>query len=96
MSSSLKLPTFLSLHMCVHMSCLCTCHVCTCCASAKHVSWPGPSDGGFGLKMKMGWSEGQLLGKEGKGHVEIISVDVKFDRAGVYVQCILSEHLWSS
>ena len=39
---------------------------------------------GFGIKMmkKMGWSEGQPLGRMGKGVTEPIPMSVKVDRAG--------------
>ena len=39
---------------------------------------------GFGVKMmkKMGWNEGQPLGRMGKGVTEPIAMDVKVDRAG--------------
>jgi len=39
----------------------------------------------FGMKMlkKMGWQEGQPLGKKGEGHVEPIALDVKVDRSGL-------------
>ena len=39
---------------------------------------------GFGMKMlkKMGWKEGQPIGKHGEGHVEPICLDVKMDRGG--------------
>ena len=43
-----------------------------------------PVGDGFGMKMlkKMGWQEGQPIGKQGEGHVEPICVDVKMDRTG--------------
>lgn len=39
---------------------------------------------GFGMKMmkKMGWNEGQPLGRMGKGVTEPIAMSVKVDRAG--------------
>ena len=41
---------------------------------------------GFGIKVmkKMGWSEGQPLGKMGKGVTEPIPMSVKIDRAGQF------------
>jgi len=41
----------------------------------------------FGMKMlkKMGWQEGQPLGKKGEGHVEPIALDVKVDRSGKWL-----------
>ena len=44
-----------------------------------------PVGDGFGMKMlkKMGWKEGQPIGKQGEGHVEPISVGVKMDRSGM-------------
>ncbi|CAI8058112.1 Protein Son [Geodia barretti] len=43
---------------------------------------------GFGIKVmkKMGWSEGQPLGKMGKGVTEPIPMSVKIDRAGLSTQ----------
>ena len=43
-----------------------------------------PVGDGFGMKMlkKMGWKEGQPIGKQGEGHVEPICLDVKMDRFG--------------
>ena len=53
-----------------------------------------PVMGGFGMKMlkKMGWQEGQPLGKMGEGHVEPIAVQVKVNRSGKcdYVCVVLS------
>lgn len=48
-----------------------------------------PVMSGFGMKMlkKMGWNEGRSLGKEGKGCLEPLAMDVKMDRTGT---CILS------
>jgi len=34
---------------------------------------------------KMGWQEGQPLGKKGEGHVEPIALDVKVDRSGKWL-----------
>jgi hypothetical protein len=44
-----------------------------------------PVPGGFGMKMmkKMGWNEGQPLGRMGKGVTEPIPMTVKVDRAGL-------------
>lgn len=44
-----------------------------------------PVGDGFGMKMlkKMGWKEGQPIGKQGEGHVEPICVDIKMDRSGM-------------
>ena len=43
-----------------------------------------PVGDGFGRKMlmKMGWKEGQPIGKQGEGHVEPIRVEVKINRSG--------------
>ena len=43
-----------------------------------------PVGDGFGMKMlkKMGWREGQPIGKQGEGHVEPICPDIKVDRSG--------------
>lgn len=45
-----------------------------------------PIKDGFGKMMlkKMGWKEGQPLGKSGKGNIVPILVDVKTDRHGKY------------
>ena len=45
-----------------------------------------PVMSGFGMKMlkKMGWQEGQPLGKKGEGNVEPIAMDVKVDRSGEF------------
>ena len=39
---------------------------------------------GFGVKImkKMGWNEGQALGKTGEGTLEPLALDVKVDRLG--------------
>ena len=39
---------------------------------------------GFGMKLmkRMGWREGEPLGKTKEGHIEPIPVDVKTDRQG--------------
>lgn len=44
-----------------------------------------PVRGGIGMKlmMKMGWQEGQPLGKKGEGHIEPIPVEVKVNRSGL-------------
>ena len=42
---------------------------------------------GFGMKLmkRMGWREGEPLGKAKEGHIEPIPVDVKTDRQGIVV-----------
>ena len=39
---------------------------------------------GISLMMKMGWSSGQGLGKEGTGDVNPLQLSVKTDRKGLY------------
>ncbi len=43
-----------------------------------------PVTSSFGLRMmkKMGWNEGQPLGKSGVGHLVPLTMDVKMDRTG--------------
>jgi len=43
-----------------------------------------PVMSGFGMKMmkKMGWDEGEPLGKTGVGHLEPLEMDVKVNRVG--------------
>ena len=49
---------------------------------------------GFGMKLmkRMGWREGEPLGKTKEGHIEPIPVDVKTDRQGIVdMQCCSSK-----
>ena len=50
-----------------------------------------PVMSGFGMKMmkKMGWQEGQPLGKMGEGYLEPIAMDVKVDRSGELHSCLV-------
>lgn len=64
-------------------SCLCD-HLYTLCVTQDMFQGLAPVLSGFGIKMmkKMGWSEGQPLGRMGKGVTEPIPMSVKVDRAG--------------
>ena len=54
-----------------------------------------PIKDGFGSRMlkKMGWKEGQPLGKSKKGYVTPILVDVKTDRRGKAVFYFNQKHV---
>ena len=45
------------------------------------------------MLQKMGWKSGSALGKSGDGRVEPVSIDLKFDRLGLYADDELPEKL---
>ena len=58
--------------------------VCVCVCYKDMFKGLAPVLSGFGIKVmkKMGWNEGQPLGRMGKGVTEPIPMNVKVDRAG--------------
>ena len=68
-----------------HILCTTRQHLISCLQKMFHGLAPVMSS--FGMKMlkKMGWQEGQPLGKKGEGHVEPIALDVKVDRSGKWL-----------